>query len=153
MLESRQETRDTYKETGDPARLTAQFWGKRNWNSVRWGNKFFVLSRQEQLRQNENLLYQHDKPNEPTKEGPLSFVLFELPFTWVSTVSRGHPSLVSLPETIDQVFYVELITPEERQRANVFRMFVKEGESHCLAIANVFGMFVKDGESHCVANS
>ncbi len=38
----------------------------------------------------------HDKPNEPTKEGPLSFVLTGSPFTSVSTVSRGHPSLVSL---------------------------------------------------------
>jgi hypothetical protein len=41
-------------------------------------------------------LYRHDKTNEPTKEGFLSFVLFESPFTQVSTVSRGHPSLVSL---------------------------------------------------------
>jgi hypothetical protein len=36
------------------------------------------------------------RTTEPTKEGPLSFVLFESPFTSVSTVSRGHPSLVSL---------------------------------------------------------
>jgi hypothetical protein len=41
-----------------------------------------------------NLLYRHDKPNEPTKEGPLSFVLFESPFTSISTVSSGQPSLV-----------------------------------------------------------
>jgi hypothetical protein len=27
----------------------------------------------------EKSLYRHDKPNEPTKEGPLSFVLFESP--------------------------------------------------------------------------
>ncbi len=44
----------------------------------------------------QNLLYRHDKPHEPTKKGPLSFVLFESPFTSVSTVSRGHPSLQSL---------------------------------------------------------
>jgi hypothetical protein len=31
----------------------------------------------------------HGKPNEPTKEGHLLFVLFESPFTSVSTVSRG----------------------------------------------------------------
>jgi hypothetical protein len=43
--------------------------------------------------------YWHDKPNEPTKEVPLSFVLFESPFSSVSTVSRGHPSLVSLVAT------------------------------------------------------
>jgi hypothetical protein len=96
------------------------------------GNKFFLPGRLEQPWQNKNLFYQHDKPNKPTKEGPLLFVLFESPFTSVSTVSRGHPSLVSLPETIDQLFYVELITPEEKQRANVFRMFVKEGESYCV---------------------
>jgi hypothetical protein len=31
----------------------------------------------------------------PTKEGHLSFVHFEFPFTSVSTVSRVHPFLVS----------------------------------------------------------
>jgi hypothetical protein len=47
-----------------------------------------------------NLLYWHNKPNKPTKEGPLLFVLFEFPFTSVSTVSRNHPSLVSLMRTL-----------------------------------------------------
>ncbi len=51
----------------------------------------FLLGRLEQPRKIENL-----KPNEPTKVGPVSFVLFESPFTSVSTVSRSHPSLVSL---------------------------------------------------------
>jgi hypothetical protein len=32
----------------------------------------------------------------PPKEGFISFVLFESPFTPVSTVGRGHPSLASL---------------------------------------------------------
>ncbi len=41
-------------------------------------------------------LYRHNYPNEPTKQGPHSFVLIESPFATVSTVSRGHPSLVSL---------------------------------------------------------
>jgi hypothetical protein len=36
-----------------------------------------------------------DMPNEPTKKVPLSFFLFESPFTSVSTVSRGHPSSLS----------------------------------------------------------
>jgi hypothetical protein len=45
--------------------------------------KYFVLGRIEQPRQTKNLMYQHDKPNEPTKEGPLSFVFFEFPFTSV----------------------------------------------------------------------
>jgi hypothetical protein len=30
----------------------------------------------EQSKQNKNLLYRHDKHNEPTREAPLSFVLF-----------------------------------------------------------------------------
>jgi hypothetical protein len=38
-------------------------------------------------------MYRHEEPNpnEPSKEGPLSFVLFESPFASVSKVSRGHP--------------------------------------------------------------
>jgi hypothetical protein len=41
-------TKDSYYETGDPARLPAQLagrWGQRNKNSVRWGKKYFVLAR------------------------------------------------------------------------------------------------------------
>jgi hypothetical protein len=41
-------------------------------------------------------LYLHDKPKEPNKEGPLSYILFESPFISLSAVSRGYPSLVSL---------------------------------------------------------
>jgi hypothetical protein len=41
-------------------------------------------------------LYRYDDYSEPTKEGPLSYVLLESPFASVSTVSRGHPSLASL---------------------------------------------------------
>jgi hypothetical protein len=44
-------------------------------------------------------LYRHDKSNEPTKEGHLSFVLFESPYTSVSTASRRHPSLDPLVDT------------------------------------------------------
>jgi hypothetical protein len=58
--------------------------------------KYFALGQLERPRQNKNLLYWQDNPNEPTKEEPLSFVLFESPITSVSTVSRGHPFLVSL---------------------------------------------------------
>jgi hypothetical protein len=47
-------------------------------------------------RLNKNLVYRQDKPNESTKEVPLLFVLFESPFTLVSSVSRCHTSLVSL---------------------------------------------------------
>jgi hypothetical protein len=53
----------------------------------------------EQLVQNKNLFYLHDEPNEPTKEGPLSFVLFKTPFNSVSIVRMSHHSLVSLSVT------------------------------------------------------
>jgi hypothetical protein len=56
----------------------------------------FVLGRLEQPRQKKNLLHWHDKPIKPIKEEPLSFVHFESPFTSVSTITWGHPSLVSL---------------------------------------------------------
>jgi hypothetical protein len=72
---------------------------KEYWNSIRRWNKYFVPGRLEQPRQNKNLLSQHDKPNEPTEEGPFSFVLFESPFFLVSTVSRGHPSVIYLVNT------------------------------------------------------
>jgi hypothetical protein len=63
--------------------------------------KYLVIVRLEEPRQN---MYRHDKPYKPTKEGPLSVVLFEFPFTSVSTVSRGHRSLVSL--AIDKPVFV-----------------------------------------------
>ncbi len=80
-------TRDTYLETGGPARRPAQVAGRK---------KYFVLGWLEQRRQHTNLLYRHDEPNKPTKEEPLSFVLHKSPFASVLKVSRGHPSLVSL---------------------------------------------------------
>jgi hypothetical protein len=47
-------------------------------------------------RQNKNLLYRHDKPRVPTKEGPLSFVLFLSSHSrQFYQFSRGHPSLVA----------------------------------------------------------
>jgi hypothetical protein len=50
-----------------------------------------------QSRENKNLLYRHYKPKETTMEETHSFVLHKSPFASVSkTVSRGHPSLVSL---------------------------------------------------------
>jgi hypothetical protein len=67
------------------------------WFTVR---KKLICTGLEQRRQNKNLLYWQNKPNKPTKEGPLLFVLFESPFTSVSTVSRDHPSLVSLMRTL-----------------------------------------------------
>ncbi len=85
--------------TACPVPRVAGRWGNINWNSV--------VGRLEQLRQNKNLLYRHGRPYESTKEGPLSFVLFESSFASVSTVSRGHLSLVSMPAAITY-FYVQI---------------------------------------------
>ncbi len=52
--------RHTHQETGDPARrpaLLAGRWGQRNGNSVRWGEKYFVLGWLEQPRQKKTILY------------------------------------------------------------------------------------------------
>jgi len=49
----------------------------------------------EQPKQDKNLLKRHHEPKEPTKEGPLSLVLFEFPFASVSTVA-GATSIWSL---------------------------------------------------------
>ncbi len=89
--------RDTYYETGDPARLPAQLavrWRQKKWNSVRWGKIYFVL---EQPRLNKKYLVpSRQAQSNKESQGPLSYVLFDSPFTSVSTVSRGHPSQVSL---------------------------------------------------------
>jgi hypothetical protein len=47
--------------------------------------------------QKSTVLYWHGEPDEPAKDGPLSYVLQESPFASDSTVtSRDHPSVVSL---------------------------------------------------------
>ncbi len=61
-----------------------------------YGDEKIFFTGPEQPRQDKNLLYRHNEPNELTKEGPLSFVPFGSPIASVSTVSRGHQSLVSL---------------------------------------------------------
>ncbi len=94
VSKSRGRAKDTLKETGDPTRLHAQLtggWGQMTWSSERLGKKCFVLGRLDQPMQDKSLLYRHVEPNEPTTEGPLSFVLVESPSASVSTVSRGPP--------------------------------------------------------------
>ncbi len=89
--------RNKLRDSGPSTAACPAFWGMGTIEIV-YGEEqnIFVLGRLEQSRQNKNLLYRHDKLNEPTKTRPLSFVLFESPFTSVSTVSRGHPALVSM---------------------------------------------------------
>jgi hypothetical protein len=59
-------------------------------------SKLCTVGGLEQPRQGRNLLYWLEEPNEPTKEGPLSYVLPEPQFALFSTASRGHPSVDSL---------------------------------------------------------
>ncbi len=85
------------KRAGGPVRLPAQlagWWGQLNWNSVRWGK--IVLERLEEPGRTNISCTGMKSPTNPTKEEPLSFVLFESPCTSVSKVCRGHPTLVSL---------------------------------------------------------
>jgi hypothetical protein len=49
--------------------------------------KYFVLGRLEQPRQDKNLQCRHNKPNKPTKKGPLSFLLFKVHIN----LSSEHP--------------------------------------------------------------
>jgi len=55
-----------------------------------------------------NIFYWHEKPKEPTKEVPFSHLLFEPSFASVSTVRRGHLSLVSLVEPVSTSLLVSL---------------------------------------------
>ncbi len=82
------ETHTKRKATQDGCLPTAQLagrWGKRNWNSERWG-KNIVLGRLEQPSQNKNFLYRYDKPNEP-----LSFVLFRVTIHLSFNSQQGTP--------------------------------------------------------------
>ncbi len=69
-------------------------WGHVNENNVLCGKKDFVLG---WPRQDKSLFYRYYEPNEPRT--PFICTLWVPPFTSVSTVSRGHPSLVSLVPT------------------------------------------------------
>jgi hypothetical protein len=62
------------------------------------GKIFCTRQAIEQPRLNKNLFYnvQAQQAQRTNQERTLSNVLFKSPFTSVSTVSRGHPSLVSL---------------------------------------------------------
>ncbi len=85
-----------------------------NWNNVQWGKEYIVLGRLEP-RQDKNILYRHDKPNEPTREGPLSFVLFESPFTSVLTAEvtslwflwcvHSHYPLPLIISTMSEIYF------------------------------------------------
>ncbi len=115
-------------KTTCPARFAGQ-WERRNWNSVLRRGKYYVLGRLEQPRQEKSLLYRHDKPNKSTKEGSLSFVLFESPFTSVSTASRGHPSLVSLIMGLVEPpppFYVVFLAWGGQAFVSVLSMYLPE---------------------------
>ncbi len=87
------------------------------WKSVRLENNILYWAEErEQPRKDKNQFYRRDKSKELTKEEPLLFVLFQSQFTSVSTVSRGHPSLVSLASHCtagDQNLYESFIYGEK----------------------------------------
>jgi hypothetical protein len=76
--------------------------------------KKFVLGLLKQPKKNKNLLYKHDKPNEPTKEGSPSFVLFESPFTSVSTVSLVFTEMPAVPSCVYNLELAQISNPIKR---------------------------------------
>jgi hypothetical protein len=74
--------------------------------------KTFYTGLTREARQAKNLLYRHEEPNESTNEGSLSFVLFESPFTTVSTVSRGHLSLFSLVPIVSVIYQYKFLVAQ-----------------------------------------
>ncbi len=80
--------------TGSP--VAGRCW-QINWLSVWWEEQKYVeVGWPEQLRQDKNLLYRHDEPNEPTKEGPPSFLLHKTNICLSFNIQQQHLSLVSL---------------------------------------------------------
>ncbi len=63
--------------------------GQMNWNSVRWGRKYFVLGVLVQLRQDENLFYWHEEP----KRSPLTCTPWAL--IYLSFNCQKGPPLLS----------------------------------------------------------
>ncbi len=71
-------------------------WGQGNWNSVRWGKNIFCTEQTKAAEAEQKSLVPTRQAQRTNQGRPLLFVLFESPFPSVSTVSRGHTSLVSL---------------------------------------------------------
>ncbi len=88
--------KDTYYKTGDPARLPARLLGdgyKGSEIEYDEEKKYLVLCRLKQPRQNKNLLYRHDEPNKPTKEGPPFHLYSVSPHSPQFQHSQHGPSL------------------------------------------------------------
>jgi hypothetical protein len=64
--------------------------------------KIFLQGQLEPLRQNKNLLYRYDEPNELTQEGHLSYVCTPSLSPPFASVGGGHPSLVSLVTAMEE---------------------------------------------------
>ncbi len=73
--------------------------GQRNGNSMYTvRKKIFFTGPNRAAKAEQKSLVPARQDQRTNQEGPLSFVLFESPFTSVSTINRVHPSLVSLDE-------------------------------------------------------
>jgi hypothetical protein len=74
-------------------------------------------------------LYRHDKPNKPTKEGPLSFVLFESPIDFIFNSQQCPPlSGLSVQEMIHAI----------KQETRV--LDIASPELHTLLSCNVYSV-------------
>jgi hypothetical protein len=85
--------RETYQETGDPARLPAHFSGRNRdkWMEIVYGDEKFFWYWADLSSQGRTIIpctCATSQMNQPRT--PYSFVLFESPFTSVSIVSRGQ---------------------------------------------------------------
>jgi hypothetical protein len=88
------QTRDTYWETGDPAGLPAQLagrWGQKWIETVFGGKKIFCTGPTRAAKAEQKSLVPARQAQQTNQGRNLSFVLFEPPFTSVSTVSRATP--------------------------------------------------------------
>ncbi len=84
-----------------PSAQLAGRWVQMKWNNVWRGKKtLYWVALSSQGKTNISCT-DTMSPTEPSKEGPLPYVLLESPFASVSAVSRAHPSVVSLLPTPD----------------------------------------------------
>jgi hypothetical protein len=81
----------TKRQATQHGSLPSLLGGRYKGNEIVYGEEKNILYWADKSSQDKNLLYWQDKPNEPSKDGPLSFILFEFPFTFSVTSQQGLP--------------------------------------------------------------